>query len=318
MEGRTESYLQTVIRVKVLEHIALNSAVVVVAWRSSETDPDAPNGQTIVAFDVGAGFEVRERGPELHATFGPPSVYSAEAKDHHRKGQAMQRHVVVIPRDDGGVEIYPMKRWLRQHPDQMPPNLGPDPSVLTSHQLRSGLRRIGWTIEETSTEVRLLAPGTDGKVELEDVLGEVTETDGDDESPYFSLEYQLRDFLADNLGSVNIDGRRLSLYKDSNGEGVEYPTSVGPIDILAIDNHGAFFIFELKRANSPDRAVGQVARYMGWVKQTIGREREVYGVIVAKTISEKLKFARTVVPNVYLFEYQVSFSLKPAHDVSPS
>lgn len=56
---------------------------------------------------------------------------------------------------------------------------------------------------------------------------------------------------------------------------------------------------------------------MGWVKQTIGKDKDVYGVvIVAKTISDKLKFARTVVPNVYLFEYQISFTLKQAHDLA--
>lgn len=32
----------------------------------------------------------------------------------------MKRFNVVIPRDDGGVEIYPMKEWLRQHPEHAP------------------------------------------------------------------------------------------------------------------------------------------------------------------------------------------------------
>jgi endonuclease len=228
---------------------------------------------------------------------------------------AIQRHVVVIPRDDGGIEIHPMKEWLRQHPDQMPPHLDPDPTASTSHQLRSGLRKMGWTMEETPTEVRVLAPGTKVKIG-EGVLEPPPETDGEDESFFFSLEYQLRDFLADNLAVVEINGRKLRLFIDATGrDGIEYPSPVGPIDILAVDNDGAFFVFELKRANSPD-ALGQVTRYMGWVKQTIGKGKDVYGIIVAKTISEKLKFARTVVPNVYLFEYQVSFALTQAHDLS--
>ena len=104
--------------------------------------------------------------------------------------------------------------------------------------------------------------------------------------------------------------------EETGRDGIEYPSAVGPIDILAVDDEGAFFVFELKRANSPDRALGQVARYMGWVKQTIGKGKNVYGVIVAKAISENLKFARTVVPDVYLFEYQVSFTLNQAHELS--
>jgi hypothetical protein len=50
---------------------------------------------------------------------------------------------------------------------------------------------------------------------------------------------------------------------------------------------------------------------MGWVKQTIGKENEIRGVIVAKTISGNLKYAVAVIPNVSLFEYEVSFQLKP-------
>jgi endonuclease len=54
-----------------------------------------------------------------------------------------------------------------------------------------------WTMEVTPTEVRLLVPG----VKLDEVLGPRAEDD-EDESPYFSLEYQLRHFLADNLGVI--------------------------------------------------------------------------------------------------------------------
>jgi hypothetical protein len=167
-------------------------------------------------------------------------------------------------------------------------------------------------MEETPTQVRLLAPGTEENAELEDVLGSAAEGDDEEQNPSFSLEYQLRDFIADNLSTIQLDGRRLRLYEDPNGDGVEYSTSVGPIDILAIDDYGSFFVFELKRANSPDRAIGQVARYMGWVKQILARGKDVFGVIVAKTISDNLKFASMVVSDVYLFEYQVSFTLRSA------
>jgi hypothetical protein len=111
-------------------------------------------------------------------------------------------------------------------------------------------------------------------------------------------------------------GKKLKLYVDPTGrDGIEFPTSTGPIDILAIDESGGFFVFELKRARSPDRAIGQVARYMGWVRQTIGRDKLVQGIIVAKEISEALRYAVSVVPNVSLFEYQVEFRLRRAHDL---
>jgi hypothetical protein len=53
---------------------------------------------------------------------------------------------------------------------------------------------------------------------------------------------------------------------------------------------------------------------MGWVKQTIGKDREVNGVIVAKEINESLRYAVSVVPNVSLFEYEVEFHLRSANE----
>jgi Endonuclease NucS C-terminal domain len=132
----------------------------------------------------------------------------------------------------------------------------------------------------------------------------------------FGLEFQLRDFIAQNIGAIDVDGKRLQLYVDPTGrDAIEYPTAVGPIDILAVDDAGAFFVFELKRARSPDHAIGQLTRYMGWVRQTIGKDRAVNGIIVAKEISESLRYAVSVVPNVSLFEYEVEFHLKPAHQL---
>lgn len=220
----------------------------------------------------------------------------------------MKRFNVVLPRDDGGVELHPMKEWLRQHPDHIPPGL--DPTSSTSHQLRNGLKKLGWQVEETDSEVRLASPHTSMPL-VSEVLG-----DGEDAEPastYFALEYQLRDFLAQNLEAIPVEGRRLRLYVDPTGrDGVEFPTAVGPIDILAIDDSGSFFVFELKRAQSHDAAIGQLTRYMGWVKQTVGRNHPVHGVVVAKSITDKLRYAASVIPHVSLFEYQVEFHLRAA------
>lgn len=228
----------------------------------------------------------------------------------------MKRFNVVIPREDSGVEIHPMKEWLRQHPEHLPPGL--DATFSTSHQLRNGLKKLGWSVQETPDEVRLIMPGSTRAIQaISEVLGEgdsEPEGNGEMEEISFSLEYQLRDFIVQNLHAISIEGKRLRLYVDPTGrDGIEYPTPVGQVDILAVDDSGAFVVFELKRARSPDKAVGQLTRYMGWVKQTIGRDREVRGVIVAKTIDDKLRYAASVIPNVSLFEYEVEFRLKPAH-----
>jgi endonuclease len=223
----------------------------------------------------------------------------------------MQHFNVVIPREDGGIEVYPMKEWLRQHPDHIPPGL--DATSSTSHKLRDGLKKLGWSVESLDNEVRLVSPGT-SKENIDAILGEDGSglEDIDDVGASFALEYQLHDFIAQNIGVIQIEDQKLRLYVDPTGrDGIEYPTAVGPIDILAIDDSDAFIVFELKRGRSPDHAIGQLTRYMGWVKQIIGKENQVRGVIVAKTIGKNLKYAVAVIPQVSLFEYEVSFQLKP-------
>jgi hypothetical protein len=229
----------------------------------------------------------------------------------------MKRFNVVVPKDDGGVELYPMKEWLRQHPENIPP--GMDPTSKTSHQLRDSLIRLGWSVQETPSEVRLRLPGErSAETTIDAILGEdLDSSEAEAPEAYFGLEYQLRDFLAQNLGAIDVKGKKLRLYVDPAGrDGIEFPTAVGPIDILAVDDSDAFFVFELKRGRSPDYAIGQLSRYMGWVHETIGKGRGVNGVIVAKEIGAGLRYAVAVVPNVSLFEYEVEFHLKPAQEIS--
>lgn len=221
-----------------------------------------------------------------------------------------KRYNVILSRNDGGLEIHRMKEWLRQHPDQIPEGL--DPDTQNSVQLRNALRRQGWQVEETDTEFRLFPPSSSVPDDaIDSMLGGEEIAPDEDQIASFALEYQLRDFLSQNLGTQKIKGQRLTLYKDQNGrDGVEYPTAVGPIDILATDESGNFFVFELKRARSPDHAIGQLGRYMGWVSQTLGKGKRVEGVIVAKAITENLRYSIAVFPNVSLYEYQVQFSLQ--------
>jgi len=230
-----------------------------------------------------------------------------------------KNHYVLIPQEDGSVVMHPMKEWLRQNPASLPE--GADATSSTSQQLRVGLKRLGWTLQETEREFRLLPPGasfSDSAV-LSEIL-EVDEVDGQEPigDSAFGLEYQLRDFLAQNLASIPVNGRRLRVYVDPTGrDGIEFPTAVGPIDLLAVDEAGDFYVFELKRGRTPDYTVGQLMRYMGWVSQTIGKAKRVNGLVVAKQITDTLRYAICVVPNVSLFEYEVSFQLHAASSFTP-
>jgi hypothetical protein len=124
----------------------------------------------------------------------------------------------------------------------------------------------------------------------------------------FALEAHLRDYLARNLPKLDHLDTPLSLYKTQDRDGVEFQTDVGPIDILATGN-GDFYVFELKLARGPDSALGQILRYMGWVKKHLAGSNMVFGIIVASDISEKLRYAATQVPNVRLMEYELKVDL---------
>ena len=217
----------------------------------------------------------------------------------------MRSFYVVL--DDAGRQRHRMKQWLRENPDELPEECDYPGTRKTSHELRNALKKRGWTPHETPSEVLLTPPGVtlqDNHLENDEVEEEcLAEAE-------FTLEHQLRDFLAQNIEAIPVDGKKLSLFVDeTDRDGIEYPTDAGPMDILAVDETGSFVVFELKRARSPDRAIGQLSRYMGWVKHTVGKGQAVRGVIVAKTISRNLRYAVTVIPDVSLFEYEMHFTL---------
>jgi hypothetical protein len=180
-----------------------------------------------------------------------------------------------------------------------------------------------WPTRHTPAGDKRRAEYLDGKASNDQLLGREVDEDETDEQSHpngdgpsdaelaaFALEGHLRDFIIENLSQIPIGGNKLQLYVDANGKGKEYRTGVGPIDILATDAVGNFFVFELKLDRGPDRALGQLARYMGWVKTHLAKNQDVRGVVVARSIDEKLRYAACVIPNVILLEYEVAFRLR--------
>jgi hypothetical protein len=130
-------------------------------------------------------------------------------------------------------------------------------------------------------------------------------------STEFAYESDLRDYLAKNLQAIEPG---LRLYEEEGITGVEFPVGGRFVDILAIDSNGDFVVIELKVSRGYDRVIGQLLRYMAWIQRNQAEsEQNVRGLIVAREISEDLLIACSLIPNVELFEYELSLALKQIH-----
>lgn len=127
-------------------------------------------------------------------------------------------------------------------------------------------------------------------------------------SSEFLLEKDLQRYLAENLGCVEPG---LKLYEDDDLRGIEFEAGGGRrIDILALDAAGAFVVLELKVSRGYDRVVGQLLRYMNWVRKELADPgQRVRGIIVCRTISEDLRLACASIRDVELCEYKLSVTV---------
>lgn len=120
----------------------------------------------------------------------------------------------------------------------------------------------------------------------------------------FAYEHDLRDYLSRNLGLIEPG---LRLYADEGVSGVEFPAGGRFIDILALDSAGGYVVIELKVSRGYDRVVGQLLRYMGWIKKHhADPSQRVRGIIIAKDVTADLRLACSSVSDVLLFEYRLS------------
>lgn len=153
--------------------------------------------------------------------------------------------------------------------------------------------------------------------ELESFIGgykqpDLISTDETVEDPsVFALEKHLEDFLVQNWSQTEL-GKKYDIYEEE-GElvGQQYPTDTGEIDILAISkDKKTLLVVELKKGRVSDNVVGQIQRYMGYVKEELAeKNQQVRGVIIALEDDLKIKRALSVTNNIDFYRYQVSFKL---------
>lgn len=128
----------------------------------------------------------------------------------------------------------------------------------------------------------------------------------------FQMEKQLEDFLVHNWRNTPL-GQDYDIYEeDGEVKGQQYPTDTGPMDILAISkDRKRLLVVELKRGQVSDVVVGQVQRYMGYVKdELLEPEQSVEGVIIGREDDARIRRALSVTHNIRFMKYRVEFHLE--------
>jgi hypothetical protein len=156
------------------------------------------------------------------------------------------------------------------------------------------------------------APGAADSALSPDDLADVV---GAEQIAEFAMESHLESFLINNWESINW-GRQLQEWTGPGAErGNQLRTPVGILDFLCVDTASkALVVVELKKGRPSDRVVGQLARYIGYVKTHIAAPGQaVEGLIVAHETDDQLRYAASAMPGVQVVTYEVKFALQPVH-----
>lgn len=127
---------------------------------------------------------------------------------------------------------------------------------------------------------------------------------------HFALEMHLEEFMYRNWENINW-GNNLKLYQTADQDGRQFPADVWSIDFLAIDqDKNDLVVIELKRGKTSDSTVGQILRYISWIKENIAEENQNgRGIIIGKESEDKLEYALKDLDYVNFKAYEIDFKL---------
>lgn len=204
---------------------------------------------------------------------------------------------------DYGVGLAEVRVWPRQRPiDDLLTDLQfieNKPYWMT--YLQGGVRQINETdfrlISGEFERARSNQPTTPGNVE---------------NASEFALEAHLEEFIDRNWGRIDF-GCALTRYETEDQNGRQFPAGTWSIDFLCKDRtRGDLTVVELKKGRSSDSTVGQLLRYMSWVREHVAEAgQQVRGIIIAKDVDDALRYAVKELPGVSVLTYRVNFELTP-------
>jgi len=177
--------------------------------------------------------------------------------------------------------------------------------VLTNRKIIDYFRSIN--ILDNSRKISLFLYSIKDKWENNDEENENTD---EVSNQTFIIEKYLEDFLIGNWEATELGKKYDLIFENSELVSQQYKTDIGIIDLLVKEKTtGNYVVIELKRNQTSDITVGQIMRYMGWVKNRLSPNRPVNGVIIGYSNDDRLNYAISCVNNIEILLYRINFSL---------
>jgi len=137
--------------------------------------------------------------------------------------------------------------------------------------------------------LRIAKANSDDKSKIELALKIYTnlgygETDGN----FFVLESGVEEAVKANLSQLG-----LRLAESNIQQQCDLGIGVGRTDLICRDKDNNFVVLELKAVQTSDYVVGQILRYMGYVRENMANEEgvKVKGIIITPSYDEQLRLA---------------------------
>lgn len=127
----------------------------------------------------------------------------------------------------------------------------------------------------------------------------------------FTKEDELENFLIKNWEKTELGKDYELIEEDGEMVSQQYRTSIGQVDILVRDKKTKqYVVIELKKGQSSDNAIGQLARYMGWIDLNKPSDKPVKGIIIASSYDENVFYALKKIKDAIAYCYEINFELK--------
>lgn len=122
----------------------------------------------------------------------------------------------------------------------------------------------------------------------------------------FDIENDMQIFIYQNWANISFVKQGCWTICSNYGLGQYDTKKVGVIDFLAKnEKQNKWLVIEIKKEQTSDETIGQLLRYMGWVKKEKALKNDIIeGLILCGSYDNNLDYATSCIPNVNIQIYR--------------